>query len=615
MIRHLATQLNGLCVITSRFSVLDLTDLTADGRAGSVWDIRLPPLDLRPATELLKSRKLHGPEEQFRNAVQAYQGHPLSLTVLAGVLLRRYRGDIARWREVSPSRGPIVRPLSTLESLLTGEEKAVMRLMGLFDGPAEAKAIQALRACTPIPGLTDGLKRLDESGWAAVLRNLRDLQLLAEENDKRPLDLDCHPAVRAYFAKRLEDDQAEGWRDGHFRLYQHFKENDNLQITDNLYLAIRHGCYAGRHAEVFDELVWDRMCAGFGLRQLNAHGASARDEIVLKYFVPDPLDSEPECSAAGFDGDRQGRLLLWGAVVLHVLGRVPAAVRFAERAREAFEKTQSGQHGLGFWCTTAYLSWFLAAGGNLTRALEESESCIRGVQLDLQNEPAWKKLALCLHACIVSYTGKFNKALALYEKALAEKCDMPVGVDEALAILLFHYACLLLKLKRYDDAKREAEYLLQARQDYPVLGFLGYLLLARMELAKASERPRKDRVVNRKGPLGDAEKLLAQGKEYLNLGPAHDQFIVSELVMAELDRARGNLRDAHNHLKLAEDAVGPFALLGMDYLLERAKLCLDQGDTENAREMFTILRSRVNEHGYHCIDKELSDLEKELNQA
>jgi tetratricopeptide (TPR) repeat protein len=235
--------------------------------------------------------------------------------------------------------------------------------------------------------------------------------------------------------------------------------------------------------------------------------------------------------------------------------------------------------------------------------------------LDLQDEPAWKNLALCLHACIVSYTGKFNKALGLYEKATAEKCDMPVGVDEALAILFFHYACLLLKLKRYDDSKRAAENLLKARQDYPVLGFLGYQLLARMELAKASERPRKGGVVNKKALLGDAEKHLAKGKEYLNLGPAHDQFIVSELFMAQFDRARGNLRDAHNHLKQAEDAVGPFALLGMDCLLERAKLCLAQGDTENAKETYTILRSRVNEHGYHCIDKELSDLEKELNRA
>jgi tetratricopeptide (TPR) repeat protein/transcriptional regulator with XRE-family HTH domain len=603
LIRHLATQLNGLCVITSRFSVLDLSDLTAGGRAGSVWDIRLPSLDLRPATELLKSRNLHGPEEQFINAVQDYQGHPLSLTVLASVLLRRYGGDIARWREVVPSGGPIDEILASLERQLSGEEKAVMRLMGLFDGPAEAKAIQALRAGTPIPGLTDVLKRLDESGWAAVLRNVRDLQLLAEENDKRPLDLDCHPAVRAYFAKRLEQEQPKARREGHFRLYQHFKKEENLGVIDNHYQAIRHGCQAGRHAEVFDELVWDKMCAGFALRRLNAHGAGARDEIVLKYFVPDPFDSEPKCLAEGFDGERKGRLLLWAAVVLHVRGRVPAAVKFAELAREVFGATQSGEHGLSFWCSSAYLSWFRAASGNLDEAVKLSKGCIRGAELDLQGEPLWKKIALCLHACIVSYMGKFDEALEHYERAAAMKRDMPGSFDVALALLRFHYGCLLLKRKRFDDAKREADNLLKACQDNPVLGFLGYLLLARMELARASE------------PLGDAEKYLAQGKEYLNLGPAHDQFVVSELCIAQCNRIRGNLQEAESHLRQAEEAAEAFVLLKMDCLLERAWLCLDQGDREKARKTCKSVRDLVNDHNYLCIDKELRELEDVLQKA
>jgi tetratricopeptide (TPR) repeat protein len=601
LIRHLATQLNGLCVITSRFSVLDLSDLTAGGRAGSVWDIRLPPLDLRPATELLKSRKLHGPEEQFISAVQDYQGHPLSLTVLASVLLRRYGGDIARWREVVPSRGPIEPLLASLERQLTSEEKAVMRLMGLFVGPAEAKAIRALRAGAPIPGLTDDFKRLDESGWAAVLRNVRDLQLLAEANEKRPPNLDCHPAVRGYFAKRLEQEQPEARREGHFRLYQHFKQEENLTVIDNHYEAIRHGCQAGRHAEVFDELVWDKMCAGFAIRRINAHGAGARDEIVLKYFVPDPLDSQPACSAEGFDGERRGRLYLWAAVVLHVRGRVPAAVKFAERAREVFGATQSGEHGLSFWCSSAYLSWFLAASGNLDEAVKLSKGCIRGAELDLQGEPLWEKIALCLHACTVSYMGKFDEALEHHERAATLKCDMAGGFDVALALLRFHYGCLLVKRKRFDDAKREADNLLKARQDNPVLGFLGYLLLARMELARAS--------------LGDAEKYLAQGKEYLNLGPAHDQFVVSELFMAQCNRMRGNLQEADSHLRQAEEAAEAFVLLKIDCLLERAWLCLIQGDREKARKMCKSVRDLVNDHNYLCIDKELSDLEKELHQA
>jgi tetratricopeptide (TPR) repeat protein len=361
------------------------------------------------------------------------------------------------------------------------------------------------------------------------------------------------------------------------------------------------------------------MCAGFALRRLNSHGAGARDEIVLKYFVPDPLGSEPECSAEGFEGERRGRLFLWAAVVLHVLGRVPAAVKFAEHAQEVFEKTQSGQHGLGFWCSSAYRSWFLAALGNLDGddgALELSKRCIRGVELDLHDEPVLKRLALCLHACMVSYTGEFDQALEMYEKATANKCDMPTGFGVSSAILVFHYACLLLKRKRYADAEREARNLLEARQDHPVLGFLGYQLLARMELAKASEKIAERPRGKRGNPLlGGAKEYFDQGKVYLNLGPAHDQIIVNALFMAQFYRFSGNLEEADHYLKRAEEAVGPFVLLNIDCLLERARLLLAQGDMGTAMEKLENVHNLVDKHGYHCIDGDLTDLKMKLKKV
>ena len=99
---------------------------------------------------------------------------------------------------------------------------------------------------------------------------------------------------------------------------------------------------------------------------------------------------------------------------------------------------------------------------------------------------------------------------------------------------------------------------------------------------------------------------------FCNLGPAYDQFVVSELFMAKVDRVRENLDDADNHLKRAEETVGPFALLEMDCLLERAWLSLAQGDTEKAREKCKTVRGRAKKHHYLCIEKELSDLEKIL---
>ena len=91
-IRHLATQMNGLCVITSRFAVQDLKDLMCEGR---VREIRLRGLDPVAAVRLLKKRGLRGAEEKFNDAAREYKFHPLSLSVLAGVLERYYEGNIA----------------------------------------------------------------------------------------------------------------------------------------------------------------------------------------------------------------------------------------------------------------------------------------------------------------------------------------------------------------------------------------------------------------------------------------------------------------------------------------------------------------------------------------
>jgi transcriptional regulator with XRE-family HTH domain/tetratricopeptide (TPR) repeat protein len=617
LIRYLATNMKGLCVITSRFPVKDLEDLVSEDQAG---EIGLDGLDPENAVRLLKKRGLKGPEEEFYNAARAYKNHPLTLSVLAAVLERCYEGNIARWREV-PGGTDIEETLAPLVASLSSAEKAVMKIAGLFDGPAASDAVQAMFTGAPIPGLTDELEGPGADGWAAAVNLLRELHLLDTENKYRPRDLDCHPEVRAYFAKRMQRDEPNAWRQGHLRLYRHFRteeslQDDNPRSVDNLYLAIHHGCKAGRHAEVFDELVWEKMSAGFAFRRINGHGASSRDEMILKYFIRAPFNSEPQCNIVGIDGVTRARLFLWAAVVSHVLGRVQDAVKLAEHARRLFAQTEDR---LGIWFSRGYLSWSLAASGKLDRALDLSESLVQGADEELQHEPLlrlWKQIAKGLSACLVAYRGQFDRALELYHQAMAEKCDLATDeFDAILAILRFHYACLLLKLGHYEEAKREGSKLVEKGQATPVLGFLGYQVLGRMELEKASKEPvRGSGGEPNNRSLEDAQKYLDQGKDYLNLGPAYDQFIVNKLFMARFNRLSGNLEEAENDLALAEEAVEPFVLLSMDCLLERAWLCLAQGYVEKASENCTTVSRLVNSHGYHYIDDELRELEKQLGR-
>ncbi len=54
-----------------------------------------------------------------------------------------------------------------------GVELAVLRLLGLFDRPAEIASIMALRAAPAIPGLTEAFQNLKEPEWQQALAKLR----------------------------------------------------------------------------------------------------------------------------------------------------------------------------------------------------------------------------------------------------------------------------------------------------------------------------------------------------------------------------------------------------------------------------------------------------------
>jgi hypothetical protein len=163
--------------------------------------------------------------------------------------------------------------------------------------------------------------------------------------------------------------------------------------------------------------------------------------------------------------------------------------------------------------------------------------------------------------------------------------------------------------------KEEADTLIQLGKTNPTLGFLGNQILVRMELAEATKYEREGKKAEKEVCLDRARKHFDEGQPYLNLGPAHDQTIVNSLFMARFYRLSGDLTGAAEHLKRAKDAVGDFALLNMDCELESAWLCLAEQDRVKASEYFKEVSNLVEQIGYHCIDREMEYLEKELGKA
>jgi hypothetical protein len=84
-----------------------------------------------------------------------------------------------------------------------GPGLSILRMLGLFDRPADEKAVEALLASPSIQGLTESLTELSSIERRTILAKLTRARLLAGEDPHNPGQLDTHPLVREYFGEQL----------------------------------------------------------------------------------------------------------------------------------------------------------------------------------------------------------------------------------------------------------------------------------------------------------------------------------------------------------------------------------------------------------------------------
>ncbi len=325
--RELAADNPGLCVITTRLGVTDLK-----GLAG----VEVVDLEKLPATagaELLRQLGAgKGSDQELRAASEELRGHGLALTLLGTYLRDVLEGDVRRRRE-AVILGPAIEGgeharhvMEAYERWLgDGPELQALFLLGLFDRPAEVKAVAALRAGPVVQELTEKIWVGEERQWQLALSRLRQAQLVAptEGGDGGGEGaLDAHPLVREHFGERLRQASPEAWRAGNERLYEYYYSAapdypGTLDSLLPLYSALVHGCRAGREQEAFDMVYWRRILRGkefFSVKKLGAFGAEL---TALATFFDRPWD-QPSTRLMGAD---QAWLLSAAGFHLRALGR------------------------------------------------------------------------------------------------------------------------------------------------------------------------------------------------------------------------------------------------------------------------------------------------------
>lgn len=332
LIEELARHNPGLCIVSTRERIASLTDAEFEDRVAHVELDFVTPLAGRA---LLRERGVEGDDNQLETTVKAFGGHAYALQLL-GRYLEFFggseitaAGDIPAGAEFPEESRHPRRVMAAFAGKLgdVSAEVELLRVLGLFDRPAEGGAIAAVRAA-PIPHLTERLAALDEGAWKDLLRRLRATGLLAPMSSHAPDELDAHPLVREHFGAELREKHPEAWRAGHARLYEHFKavpekhQPDTLEEMAPLFQAVFHGCQAGRHLEALGEVYWVRIVRereAYLVKKLGAFGA---DLTALAGFFDPPwqraVRSIPEVYQAFVVGQAGFRL--------RALGRLTEAV-------------------------------------------------------------------------------------------------------------------------------------------------------------------------------------------------------------------------------------------------------------------------------------------------
>ena len=302
LLRELAAFNTGLCVITTRLPVADI----ADYERTSAPRHDLEQLSSEAGAKLLRALGVKGDEEKVRSASNEFNGHCLALTLLGSYLTDAYNGDIRFRTEVSECLAHDVRQgahaRKVMESYQTwfgeGPELSVLRLLGLFDRPADEKALGELLKSPAIPGLTESLTDLRPTEWRTILAKLRRARLLAGEDPHNPGHLDAHPLVREYFGEQLRDRQADAWKECNRRLYHYYRTlapqlPNSFREMEPLFLAVICGCNAGLFRKALHEVYIPRIQRGNAYFAANVLGARGALLTALVHFFEDGRWSLP----------------------------------------------------------------------------------------------------------------------------------------------------------------------------------------------------------------------------------------------------------------------------------------------------------------------------------
>lgn len=484
LLKSLAGQNNGLCIITTRIAVHELSD------RAHVVARDLQNLTLNDGVRLLQSLGVNGSRKELEKAVNEYGCHALALHLLGNALHTYLDGGVLK-RDTLPEligdyddlERHAFKVMQAYQTWLAGTpELQLLYLLGLFDYPLEREVLQVLWQAQ-IPDLTAGI---DERAWKVAIRDLREKHRLLSEHENRSDLLDCHPLIREFFGKQLREKQLDAWRQAHMRLYEYYKalpqklygkgEYDlpnTLEEMQPFFSAIAHGCSVGLHQEVFGEVYWPYIKQGSDGNYLTQKLYAFSDNLsVLACFFTIPWHT----LVAGLAENSKADVLNYAGLSLRAVGRLREALT-PMRASLNMRVQQSK------WDAAALnadnLSELQLIFGDVAAAANSSQCCVTYADQSLDKFESIKGRST--KADVLHQAGETASALELFMEAEQLQQEKQPEYPRLYSSMNFKYCDLLLAQSRAAEVMERAEYALKIamEEDYLLDMVLNQLTLGR----------------------------------------------------------------------------------------------------------------------------------------
>jgi tetratricopeptide (TPR) repeat protein len=643
---------HGLIVLTSRLQVRELEKWKDD--AAPV--VELGRLSDEAGAVLLADNGVKGSSKALQDAAHDFAGHALALSLLASFLKELHHGDVRQRDRIrallndpnDPGHDHARRVMESYETEWLAHEpilQTILYLIGLFDRPASADCLAALRKPPVIAGLNETIIDLDDANWRRAIARLRDVRLLDPEDPSMPDALDAHPLVREWFGERLRKTRKNAWREAHGRLYEHLrdttKEGDTPTLEDlaPIYQSIAHGCRAGKYQETLEQIYINRICrrasdGSIKFYATNTLGAFGSNLAAISWFFERPYIS-PYASLNEHD---QSWILAQAATIMWPLGRVTESLQTFRLLLIGTEKKKD-------WFNAAAIASNLSSAalvaGDIVLAIKSAKTVITYATRAVDEHSVIIGLTEC--AAAMNAAGVSGQVDALFSEAIARRLKSNPGL--LISGEGNRYCDYLIDRRKYLHAiehaqktivfSRQQKWLLIIARDLLVIGRAHFGLVMESVSQNIS-------IIDCSAETKLASDWIANAVEALQSAGQLDEIPRGLLTRAIFSRNVGDWAGVVRDLDEVEEIAEPghMRLFLCDMALERARLAFAQIDAfaplygllekdnppkpavpdaarmvrlkSDAVKQLAIAADYIEKCGYHRRDEELAELQDVL---